>query len=158
MTFDPIKKAGYYNSHPSGVETKQVTFYLSGLLAAAVKYLWRAGQKDSLLLDLKKAAWCFKDEAARLEADGGPFEISERWVEPARRVIAANFAGPMTVADVLLRQVLGTLLAAREHALGLAAMVAPQTRAKAVAHCSALVQIQVDKLERAPLTDEERAR
>ncbi len=33
----------------------------------AIKYLWRAGQKDSEIQDLEKAVWYIKDEINRLK-------------------------------------------------------------------------------------------
>lgn len=45
MAFDPVQKAKGYNSHPSGVETVQVTEWLLGMTATAVKYVWRRGEK-----------------------------------------------------------------------------------------------------------------
>lgn len=101
-----------YNSHPSNVETKDVTRYLSCMLGSAVKYVWRAGLKDDLIKDLKKAAWCFGDEAERLAEDGGTFEISGKWVEPAERVVQTEIGTP-TIGEELLGAVLEELLAAR---------------------------------------------
>jgi len=36
-------------------------------LGNAMKYIWRAGSKDSLIEDLKKARWYLDDEIKRLE-------------------------------------------------------------------------------------------
>lgn len=74
---DKINPA-HYKSHPSGVECIQVTRHMSFNLGNVVKYLWRAGLKDSspTIEDLKKARWYLEDEIGRLEkeASGFPFD------------------------------------------------------------------------------------
>ena len=147
-----VKRAKGYNSHPSGVETKDVTRYLSGILGSAVKYVWRAGLKGDLMLDLKKAAWCFGDEAERLAEDGGGFAINGKWIEPARQVLGAQFHGrPMTVGEELLMHVMTTLL------LSTLPSSDPGTHPRhSVLQCQAIVQGVIDKLEaaqRAPQPD-----
>lgn len=56
---DPINHPAHYTSHPSGVECIQITEHMDFLTGNAMKYLWRAGQKEgaSRLEDLKKCAW-----------------------------------------------------------------------------------------------------
>ena len=57
--FDPVQKPRHYNSHPSGIECIEVAHYFSFALGNVIKYLWRAGLKDSTpsLVDLHKAQW-----------------------------------------------------------------------------------------------------
>ncbi len=127
-----------YNSHPSNVETKEVTRYLSCMLGSAVKYVWRAGLKDDLIKDLKKAAWCFNDEAERLAEDaGGSFEINGKWVEPAERVVQAMTTNPN---ELLLRVVLGELLLARYY---------DQDCAASVRRCRDFVNQRIAQVEQA---------
>lgn len=47
----------HYKSHPSGVECIQITEWMCFLSGNAMKYLWRAGQKDDKIQDLEKAKW-----------------------------------------------------------------------------------------------------
>jgi len=47
----------HYKSHPSGVECIQITEHMDFLSGNAMKYLWRAGQKDDKIQDLEKAKW-----------------------------------------------------------------------------------------------------
>jgi len=64
---DPVNHPAHYNSHPSGVECIAITEHMNFCIGNAVKYLWRAGEKGSLLEDLKKARWYIDREIARLE-------------------------------------------------------------------------------------------
>ena len=70
MPFDPVKRAKGYNSHPSGVETVQVTEHMTTMLGTAVKYVWRRGAKGALVQDLEKALWCFEREHERIRLPG----------------------------------------------------------------------------------------
>lgn len=63
---DPVNHPKHYTSHPSGVECITVTEHMNFNLGNAMKYLWRAGQKDGLLQDLKKAQWYLDREIQRL--------------------------------------------------------------------------------------------
>lgn len=47
----------HYKSHPSGIECIQITEHMDFLTGNAIKYLWRAGLKDTKIQDLKKALW-----------------------------------------------------------------------------------------------------
>ena len=67
MQNDPVSHPAHYNSHPSGVECITITRWMSGNLAAAVKYIWRSGLKGDAIEDLKKAQFHIADEIARLE-------------------------------------------------------------------------------------------
>lgn len=66
---DPVNHPAHYMAHPSGVECIQVTEHMNFCLGNAVKYLWRAGQKDSApqIEDLKKARWYIDREISRIE-------------------------------------------------------------------------------------------
>ncbi len=60
-THDPVNHPSHYTSHPSGVETLEVTRQLSFDCGNAVKYVWRRGDKGTLLQDLRKAAFYLND-------------------------------------------------------------------------------------------------
>jgi hypothetical protein len=49
----------HYKSHPSGVECIEITKHHDFCIGNAIKYLWRAGLKDSNkeIEDLEKAIW-----------------------------------------------------------------------------------------------------
>jgi hypothetical protein len=49
----------HYNSHPSGVEAIEITEHLDFCSGNAIKYIWRAGEKnkDKEIQDLRKAVW-----------------------------------------------------------------------------------------------------
>jgi len=64
---DPINHPKHYTSHPSGVECIQITRHMTFNIGNAIKYLWRAGMKDSEIQDLEKAVWYIKDEITRLK-------------------------------------------------------------------------------------------
>lgn len=63
---DPINPS-HYRSHPSGVEAITITEHFNFCLGNAVKYIWRAGQKNEMVEDLKKARWYLDREIHRLE-------------------------------------------------------------------------------------------
>jgi len=47
----------HYTSHPSGIECIEISKHLSACLAQAFQYVWRCGQKDDPIQELKKALW-----------------------------------------------------------------------------------------------------
>ncbi len=65
---DPVNHPTHYTSDPSGVECIQITRHRSFNIGNAIKYLWRAGLKDSTatVQDLEKAIFYIKDEINRL--------------------------------------------------------------------------------------------
>jgi hypothetical protein len=70
---DAVNHPSHYNSHPSGVECITVTEHFNYNIGNAIKYLWRAGLKDSMIQDLKKAKFYVEREIERLtkaEAEG----------------------------------------------------------------------------------------
>ncbi len=69
----------HYRKSPSGVECIDITEHMNFCVGNAVKYLWRAGEKNDLLEDLKKARWYVDREIARVEKERGwdPYFIEE---------------------------------------------------------------------------------
>jgi hypothetical protein len=67
---DLVNHPPHYTSHPSGVECITVVEHLNFCVGNAIKYLWRAGLKDTVdpLQDLEKAAWYVNREITRLRA------------------------------------------------------------------------------------------
>ena len=81
---DPVNHPAHYTSDPSGIECIQITRHRNFNIGNAIKYLWRAGLKDSegvtgvelhgelssaqkkQIEDLKKARWYIADEITRL--------------------------------------------------------------------------------------------
>lgn len=83
MSEDAVNNPKHYNSHPSGVECITITEHMTFNVGNAVKYLWRAGLKDSLrptpsskdnrhLEDLRKAAWYIQREIEKLGGKAMP--------------------------------------------------------------------------------------
>lgn len=66
--FDNVNHPKHYKSHPSGIECIQVTEHMNFNLGNAVKYIWRAGEKDKdrTVEDLQKATWYLNREIQRL--------------------------------------------------------------------------------------------
>lgn len=66
---DLINHPPHYTSHPSGVECIEITEHFTFALGNAIKYIWRAGLKDSSdpIDDLRKAEFYIRREIARLE-------------------------------------------------------------------------------------------
>lgn len=63
---DPVNHPSHYTSHPSGVECIQITEHMNFCLGNAIKYIWRAGLKDtSDIEDLEKAVWYINREIQR---------------------------------------------------------------------------------------------
>lgn len=65
---DKVNHPKHYTEHPSGVECITITEHMNFCLGNAMKYIWRAGLKDSsaTLEDLQKARWYIEREIARL--------------------------------------------------------------------------------------------
>lgn len=68
-TADPVDHPSHYTAHPSGVECITITEHMNFNLGNAIKYIWRAGLKDSKnhREDLKKAAWYVTREIHRID-------------------------------------------------------------------------------------------
>jgi len=70
-TFDPVSHPSHYTSRVPGIECIQVTENFDFNRGNAIKYIWRAGEKDPKreIEDLRKAAWYINREISRLEAN-----------------------------------------------------------------------------------------
>lgn len=67
MTDPAVNHPRHYNVHPSGVECIDVVEHMSFNRGNAVKYIWRAGEKDGKeIQDLRKAIWYLEREIQRL--------------------------------------------------------------------------------------------
>lgn len=66
---DAVNHPKHYVTNPSGVECIEVVEHMSFNIGNAVKYLWRCGLKDDVLIDLKKARWYVEREIARIEKE-----------------------------------------------------------------------------------------
>ena len=66
---DFVNHPKHYCDHPSGIECIEITRHHDFAIGNAIKYLWRAGLKDSNneIQDLKKAVWYIQDKIAQLE-------------------------------------------------------------------------------------------
>jgi hypothetical protein len=74
---DVVNHPTHYTSDPSGVECIQITRHRNFNVGNAIKYLWRAGLKESAgktahakqIEDLEKARWYITDEINRLKGN-----------------------------------------------------------------------------------------
>ena len=67
---DIVNHPPHYTQHPSGVECIDITEHFNFCMGNAVKYIWRADQKDNPIEDLRKARWYLDREIERrLRAD-----------------------------------------------------------------------------------------
>jgi len=64
---DVVNHPPHYTSHPSGVETIQITEHMGFCLGNAVKYIMRADHKGKPIEDLRKAVWYINREIERRE-------------------------------------------------------------------------------------------
>ncbi len=65
---DSVNHPRHYTSHASGVECIAITEHFAFNVGNAIKYLWRAGLKNSNAIeDLKKSAWYVQREIERLQ-------------------------------------------------------------------------------------------
>lgn len=66
---DNVNQPSHYCSHPSGVECIEITRHHDFAIGNAIKYLWRAGLKDSAneIQDLEKASWYIQDKINQLK-------------------------------------------------------------------------------------------
>lgn len=80
---DVVNQPKHYTSHPSGIECIEISKYLSGCLAQAFQYVWRCGQKDDPVQELRKAIW-FID--AELSIDDFQFAHAEKIHELLNKV------------------------------------------------------------------------
>lgn len=75
----------HYTKHPSGVECIDITEHFDFCLGNAIKYIWRAGEKnaDTEIEDLKKARWYISRKIEKLEEKQSGKEEFEQpeWVK-----------------------------------------------------------------------------
>ena len=67
---DMVNHPPHYKNHPSGVECITITRHFNFNKGNAIKYIWRSGEKENEIEDLKKAVWYLNDEIKRLESSG----------------------------------------------------------------------------------------
>ena len=72
--FEPIETSNinhppHYNNHPSKIECIEIVQHHDFCVGNAIKYLWRAGLKDSqaTVEDLRKAIWYIERKIKLLE-------------------------------------------------------------------------------------------
>ncbi len=68
---DKINHPDHYTSHPSGIECIEITQHHNFTVGNAIKYLWRAGLKESEPCedDLRKAIKYIEFELKRIGAE-----------------------------------------------------------------------------------------
>jgi hypothetical protein len=64
---DMVNHPPHYISHPSGIETIQITEHMNFCLGNAIKYILRADLKGNKLQDLEKASWYINREIERVK-------------------------------------------------------------------------------------------
>lgn len=66
---DNVNQPVHYCSHPSGIECIEITRHHDFAIGNAIKYLWRAGLKDSgnEIQDLEKSIWYIQDKINQLK-------------------------------------------------------------------------------------------
>lgn len=71
---EAVDHPAHYNAHPSGIECIDVVRHMNFNCGNAIKYIWRAGEKDptKTVEDLKKAVWYLNDEIERLSRADRP--------------------------------------------------------------------------------------
>lgn len=62
---DPVNHPKHYTSHPSGIECITITEHMNFCLGNAIKYIWRAGEKNDDIEDLEKAVFYVQRDIAR---------------------------------------------------------------------------------------------
>jgi hypothetical protein len=62
---EQVNHPKHYTSHPSGVECIQITEHMGFNLGNAIKYVWRADEKNNAIEDLRKAVWYINREIAK---------------------------------------------------------------------------------------------
>jgi len=70
---DPVNHPAHYTSHPSGIETIEITRHLSFNLGNSIKYILRSPYKGKAIEDLQKAVWYLNDQI-RLLKSPTPYE------------------------------------------------------------------------------------
>ena len=75
---DQVNHPVHYTSHPSGIETIQITEHMNFCLGNAIKYIMRSELKGKQIEDLKKAIWYINREIERLENHNATQEESNQ--------------------------------------------------------------------------------
>ncbi len=68
VDFTPINPS-HYRQHASGVECIEIAKHFNFCRGNAIKYIWRAGQKNDEIEDLEKAKWFIETEISRLKEE-----------------------------------------------------------------------------------------
>lgn len=75
---EAVNHPAHYNSLPAvcnqcgdTIECIEVVRHMDFDLGNAVKYLWRAGQKNDILEDLHKAIWYIQDKINQIKQERG---------------------------------------------------------------------------------------
>lgn len=68
---DPVSHPSHYTSRVPGIECIQVTEHFNFNRGNAIKYIWRAGEKnqEKEIEDLEKAAWYINREIQRMKGE-----------------------------------------------------------------------------------------
>lgn len=68
---DPVSHPSHYTSRVPGIECIQVTEWFNFARGNAIKYIWRAGEKnpEKEIEDLEKAAWYINREIQRMKGE-----------------------------------------------------------------------------------------
>ena len=68
---DEVNQPSHYTSHPSGIECIEITRHHDFAIGNAIKYLWRAGLKnsDNEVQDLEKAVWYIQEKIKQLKGN-----------------------------------------------------------------------------------------
>jgi len=105
--YEYVHHPSHYNVHPSQVECIEIVEWLPFNTGNAFKYLYRRGQKGSLVQDLEKALWYTKREIERIDScielsvSGRPvFSLSPRIEMLIERVLNAERSVPDGIPDV----------------------------------------------------------
>lgn len=127
--FDPVERPKHYNSDPSGIECIELARYFPFSLGNALKYLWRAGLKETeaLTKDLKKAAWYLRDAESHA-SDHGPVQSLDETDEKelVNKLLAVTAHREQWMADVLgylVEAIIGDTARVRVLAMRLALMI-----------------------------------
>jgi len=75
---DMVNHPSHYTSHPSGIETIQITEHMGFCLGNAVKYIMRCDFKQDAIQDLEKAVWYIQREIDRRKSASVRLEIVDR--------------------------------------------------------------------------------
>lgn len=71
MQEDKVNHPKHYTNHPSGIECIEITQHHDFCIGNAIKYLWRAGIKDTTteIEDLRKAIWYIERKIQLIETN-----------------------------------------------------------------------------------------